>query len=195
MAVRKQINPNDGIYFITITCYKWLNLFSNTNSYDIVYRWFDYLKSKGHFVNAYVIMPNHLHVLLSFRCAHTSINRIIGNAKRLMAYQIIDRLTKRGSKSVIKILQSGVTESEREKGKKHQVFQASFDWKECFTDKFIYQKLDYIHKNPNSGKWSLSNDLANYDHSSAQFYLNGKQGLYPVTNVEEMKDIDLTNPL
>jgi REP element-mobilizing transposase RayT len=35
-----------------------------TNSYDAVYKWFDYLKSKEHFIRGYVVMPNHLHVLI-----------------------------------------------------------------------------------------------------------------------------------
>ena len=30
--------------------------------------------------------------------------------------------------------------------------------------------LDYIHHNPVSGKWSLVNDFAEYEHSSASFY-------------------------
>ncbi len=38
----------DGIYFITFTCYKWMPLIELTNSHDLVYKRFDYLKSKGH---------------------------------------------------------------------------------------------------------------------------------------------------
>jgi len=36
--------------FITFTCYKWLPLIELTNSHDVVYKWFDYLKTKGHLV-------------------------------------------------------------------------------------------------------------------------------------------------
>lgn len=34
----------------------------------------------------YVIMPNHIHVLIDFIKTHQTINTIIGNGKRFMAY-------------------------------------------------------------------------------------------------------------
>ena len=57
--------PN-SIYFVTFTCYNWLPLFEITNSYDLIYKWFDYLYSKNIRVAGYVIMPNHIHLLLYF---------------------------------------------------------------------------------------------------------------------------------
>jgi hypothetical protein len=33
-----------GVYFITITCFNWLPLFDIADSYDAVYKWFQYLK-------------------------------------------------------------------------------------------------------------------------------------------------------
>jgi hypothetical protein len=45
MAVRIPIDEAEGLYFITFTCCQWLPLFEITDGYDIVYNWFDYLKS------------------------------------------------------------------------------------------------------------------------------------------------------
>jgi hypothetical protein len=56
----------DGIYFITITCFNWLPLFNIVDSYHAVYKWFHYLKLNNHFITGYVIMPNHLHLLIAF---------------------------------------------------------------------------------------------------------------------------------
>ncbi|MBL7877266.1 MAG: hypothetical protein JNL53_16495 [Cyclobacteriaceae bacterium] len=67
MSVRREIPEYDGIYFITITCSHWLHLFERSSGYEEVYKWFDHLKSKGHFIVGYVIMPNHIHVLIAFR--------------------------------------------------------------------------------------------------------------------------------
>jgi hypothetical protein len=39
------------IYFITFTCKDWQPLFEPTQSYDAVYKWFNHLKSKGHFIS------------------------------------------------------------------------------------------------------------------------------------------------
>ena len=46
------------------------------------------------------------------------------------------------------------------KGQRHKVFEESFDPKECFSNKFVFQKLEYMHKNPISKKWQLVMGLA-----------------------------------
>ncbi|MBA3674785.1 MAG: transposase [Chitinophagaceae bacterium] len=50
---------------------------------------FNYLKEKGHYIAGYVIMPNHIHALLAFSKTDKKINKIIGNGKRFLAYEII----------------------------------------------------------------------------------------------------------
>lgn len=195
MAVKSSIKERDGIYFITITCLHWLQLFELTNSYDMVYKWFDYLKNKGHFINGYVIMPNHLHVLFGFRCADKSFNTIISNGKRFMAYEIVKRLQEQNQKDILNKLSDAVTASDKQRGKLHQVFAPSFDCKECLHDPFIEQKLSYIHENPCKGVWNLVKSPVDYLHSSAKFYHTGEVGAYTITNYKELDDIDLTKPL
>jgi hypothetical protein len=58
MPVKTTLPYNDGLYFITLTCHQWLPLIELTKNYDVVYKWFDYLKSKGHYITGYIIMPN-----------------------------------------------------------------------------------------------------------------------------------------
>lgn len=91
MAVHKLITK-PGIYFITFTCHEWLSLIDLTKGYDLVYSWFDILVSKGHAITGYVIMPNHLHMLLYFARARQSLNTIVGNGKRFIAYDMIKRM-------------------------------------------------------------------------------------------------------
>jgi REP element-mobilizing transposase RayT len=196
MSVRREIPEYSGIFFITFTCHKWYHLFEEAGAYDTVYKWFDYLKQQGHYICAYVIMPNHAHVLIGFR--HTqglSINYIVGNGKRFMAYDIIKRLKKLGKYHLLKKLERAVNRIERARGKLHEVFEPSFDWKSCDTSKFIEQKLDYIHENPCRGKWQLVDQPEQYTHSSASYYVNDKHGVYEVTNYAALDDIDLTIPL
>ncbi len=75
---------------------------------------------------------------------------------------------------------------------KHQVWEPSFDWKECRGLPFTNQKLDYMHANPCVGKWDLAESPAAYQHNSARFYTAGVHSSYPVTNVEDLADVDLT---
>ena len=67
-------------------------LFELTNSYDAVYKWCDHLKANGHYITGYVILPNHLHVLVGFKALTQSINTIVSNGKRFIAYEIVKRL-------------------------------------------------------------------------------------------------------
>lgn len=171
MAIRtKQIEQN-VIYFCTITCYNWLPLFEITNFYDHIYNWFSILKGKQVKIIGYVIIPNHLHLLLYIPENSKNINQVLSTAKRFMAYDIVTRLKKQRQEKILNNLKSGVQYNEIKKRKIHQVFQPSFDIKPCYSEKFIIQKLDYIHHNPVIGKWSLADDYAFYPHSSAGFYI------------------------
>jgi len=115
-------------------------------------------------------MPNHLHVLLYPTNPDTSLNKLVANGKRFMAYDIVTRLTRLGKSKLLKQLKDGVQKNEALKGKKHQVFQLSFDARKCFNIAMVEQKLDYIHHNPVTGKWRLTSDYSDYRHSSASFY-------------------------
>ena len=59
---------------------------------DLVYKWFDFLKEKNHYLIGYVIMPNHIHALIAFQNNGTIINTIVSNGKRFMAYELVKRL-------------------------------------------------------------------------------------------------------
>ena len=195
VSVKQQITETDGIYFITITCYNWLHLFEVSKSYSSVYDWFKYLKDNSHYITGYVIMPNHLHALIGFSNSGKNINGIVGNGKRFMAYNIVDKLKKQNNEIILDQLSKAVNASDKKRGKLHEVFKPSFDIKECFTKKFVIQKLNYIHNNPCSGKWNLSDCPENYIYSSAGFYYTGVQGIFPVENIMELMDIDLSEQI
>ena len=91
MPCTKDIPCCEGLFFVTFSCYKWQQLIDQTNSYDLVYSWFDYLKKQNHRIAGYVIMPNHLHALIDFSATAKKINTIIGDGKRFMAYRIVKR--------------------------------------------------------------------------------------------------------
>jgi len=192
MPVGTKITFPEGIFFITITCYKWLPLIEITKSYELVYKWFDHLKKNKHYIIGYQIMPNHLHAVIAFSNSGKNINTIIGNGKRYMAYGIIKQLEKSNQQKILVQLGHGVNNSDRMIGKLHEVWEDSFDWKDCRSRKIILQKLGYMHQNACRGKWELVESPVDYIHSSAKYYITGVQGLYNVTHFLEVEDIDLT---
>jgi REP element-mobilizing transposase RayT len=172
MAVHKPV-ARPGIYFITFTCYKWLPLIAKTNTFYVVHHFLSQLNQKGHQVVGYTIMPNHVHLLLFFAGDARSLNTVIGNLKRFIGYEIIKQLQAQNDIETLAILTQGVVDAERKRGKLHQLWQGSFDVKECRTEKFILQKLNYMHQNPCVERWGLCKNTYDYVHSSAAFYERG----------------------
>jgi len=93
-------------------------------------------------------MPNHVHALLYFPEMPKSLNTVIGNAKRFLAYEIINRLQEKKANNLLDTLHAGVKKRESKKGQIHKVFEDSFDAKECHSTDFIFQKLEYMPARP-----------------------------------------------
>lgn len=182
MGVRKTQVQAPGYYFITFTNYGWLPLFALSGAYDLVYEWFDYLRRQGHQIIAYVIMPNHIHLMMAYSGSGKSINTLVGNGKRLMAYGISRRLLATQQTAILQQLAAAVPEGARARGKQYAVFRPSFHLLQCYSQQFIVQKLRYIHNNPCAGKWMLAEHPAAYPHSSAVFYESGHPAAYPVVS-------------
>jgi len=137
MPVKRRIPDTDGLYFITFTCWKWFPLFELTAGYHPVYKWFDILENDGHQICGFVIMPNHVHTMIHFKRVKKSINQTISNGKRFLSYAWVVKWKETNCINVVRELQAAVKESDRAKGKIHQVFRHSFDWKECREDRVI----------------------------------------------------------
>lgn len=96
MAVRNK-TPfiADEIYFITFTIFGWKNIFIKDEYCRLVFKWFDYMKEKyGNKIYGYVIMPNHIHLLLHISRQSAKLPVLIFNAKKFLAFGIRDLLKK-----------------------------------------------------------------------------------------------------
>jgi hypothetical protein len=71
-------------------------------------------------------------------------HKIIGNGKRLIAYEIIDRLKKHKEDNLPELYAAAVTERDKNKGQLHRVLEVSFDAKPAYNQKFFMQKFNYI---------------------------------------------------
>jgi putative transposase len=186
MSIKSLHNSDYSLHFVTFTCFQWINLFEITNGYEFVYKWFEYLKKKQINVMGYVIMPNHVHLILHLTDPTMNLNKIIGNGKRFLAYAIIQVLEREGRLDILDVLYYNVTARERNKGQRYRVFEKSFDAKPIYTEYFLNQKIDYIHHNPVRGKWRLVNDYTMYQHSSASFYETGKSCFFQPFHFNEL---------
>jgi REP element-mobilizing transposase RayT len=187
MAIRTQHQLTDDTWFITFTCYSWIALFEITQGYDNVYNWLKLIDDQYKIKTvAFVIMPNHVHLLLQITNKRVKLNTIIGNGKRFMAYDLIRRLEHQQKNDLLYKLAQACSAKEIAKGQKHKVFEPSFDAKAIYSNDFLHQKLDYIHHNPVTGKWNLCDDFTDYPHSSAGFYVCERSHPFmPITDYRE----------
>ncbi|MFC0516345.1 transposase [Mucilaginibacter angelicae] len=187
MATRTLHNDPGETWFITFTCYNWIPLFEITKSYNLLYDWFMFIAEHYQIqTHAFVLMPNHVHVIIKLPETEAGLNKIISNGKRFIAYELVKKLTLLGKIDILDQLSAACTEKERAKGQKHKVFEPSFDAKPIFSTAFFHQKIDYIHHNPVSGKWLLCNDFTEYPHSSAAFYHSAK--LHEHVSITDYRD-------
>ena len=187
MTTSKTYKIENTFYFFTLTCKNWLNLFEITNFYDEIYNWFDILKSQNIFTSAYVIMPDHLHSVIYNSIEEKSIRKILGTGRRFMSYKLVDILIAQNGLEILDILSKNVKPCDKRKGKLHEVFEQSMDIKILKTEKFIKQKINYIHLNPVSKKWKLIDDFRNYPHSSAGYYYGTDKNRYDVIHYNSIK--------
>jgi len=142
MSVRTQHGNEPTLYYVTYTCYNWLPLFSLTNGYDLVYKWFDHLKDTSQIkVTAYVIMPNHVHAILFFPTTNYNLNSIISNAKRFSAYEIVNRLKQLNENKVLQQLEDGISEREKRKRNYIKYLKTVLTRNQFIQDNSCYKKM------------------------------------------------------
>lgn len=58
--------------------------------------------------------------------------------------------------------------------------------KNIYSEKFLAQKMEYIHQNPVAKDWELVQDRAEYRYSSACFYDKNQQPIIDVDDIREL---------
>ena len=82
-----------------------------------------------------------MHALIDFSVSEKNINTIVSNGKRFMAYEIVKRLQEQNNEQILLKLAEAVTKSDKDRGKKHQVFERSFDCKQITSQHFFFAKI------------------------------------------------------
>ncbi len=177
MATRNKIFLSNEIYFLTFTVLDWRSVFISERYTNLVYKWFDYMKENyGNKIHGYVIMPNHIHLLVKVTERSQQVPKLIQNAKRFLAYEIVKYLKEDGNNYLLNCFKAKAKTSHRAK---HKVFKDGYDSLIIQSRKFFLEKLNYIHKNPCVERWNLAKNPEDYPYSSAANYIMGS-GVYPV---------------
>lgn len=168
MGLRNRHLYNDyNIFFITTTCYKWLHLLSVGNNMELVQNSLNFCCAKFQAsILGYVIMPNHLHLIIHFELGKNRID-FMRDFKKFTSVQIRNEVQGLNPSIFQKISYN--------KGKqKFKVWQDRFDELFLESQNLLEDKLEYIHQNPLQEHWSLAENPEDYRFSSARFYLSSE---------------------
>ena len=170
-------NP-EGLYFITFATVAWVDVFTRRDYKDIVVESLRFCQQeKGLLLYAWVIMSNHVHLIIRARDGFR-ISDIIRDLNRHTANTIIKAIQQEPESRREWLLAGMAAAAERIKRNEHFKFWRDDNhavWLE--SNKFIQQKLSYVHENP--VKEQLVAHAEDYVFSSAGDYA-GRPGLVKV---------------
>ena len=164
------IHDQQAIYYMTFTVVGWIDVFSRQRYRDIVIESFKYCQqNKGLHLHAYVIMTNHVHLIVSVN-EGSSISDFVRDCKKYTAKHILDDIEINGieSRREWMLHQFKYYASRHSRNEKYQLWEHDNHFVELSSPAFTQQKIDYIHQNP--VRAGLVYRAEDYVYSSASNY-------------------------
>lgn len=179
MGLRNRKSFTDvNCFFVTTTCHNHLYLLKDSTTKDIIVDSLNFLANKYQcLILAYVIMPNHIHLILYFP-EENRLSDFIRDFKKFTSVKIRRTVQQSGDAILAKL--------DYQKGEqKYKVWMDRFDDVYITSTSVFHTKLDYIHNNPLQEHWKLADSPEQYPYSSAAYYLGANSGKVNITNYIE----------
>jgi len=157
-----RISRTTPAYYFTSVAHHRLAIFRTGKLKGVLCDAFKEVRKKhGILILAYVIMPDHVHLLIRSEKEMSEALRLLNGVS---ARRVIQYLSDNGFAESLSKLR-GET---RERNHKHSVWQHHSDSLEIFGEKTFWQKVDYIHQNP--VRANLVENSTDYRFSSARHW-------------------------
>ncbi len=170
----------ESIYFITYTVINWIDLFTRNEYKKILIDCWNYCcKHKGLEVYAWVIMTNHVHMIIGSN--KNKMQDIVRDMKRHTSFELKKSIQKNPAESRKKWILNLMQEAGKNNinNENFQLWQQHNHPIELTSDFLCRQKLNYLHENP--VKAGFVDKAEEYVYSSARDYYYGKNcGLFPI---------------
>ena len=173
MSEKYKFYDPDEMYFITSTIVGWVDIFTKSRYCDLVLDSLRYCQNnKGLVIHAWVIMSNHLHLIVS-KNGDYSLQDIVRDFKRHTSIEI-SKLIVSGDDSrkkwMLEIFRQEASRLKRVNN--YKIWQDGNHPKELNTNEKIDQRLQYLHNNPVIA--GIVYNQEDYIFSSALDYTDGK---------------------
>jgi putative transposase len=156
-------------YFVTFTIVEWIKVLQDVEYKMILVNAIKfYQQNRGLLVYAYCIMPNHIHMIIQSNGEET-VSEVLRDLKKFTSKEIIKKLQTGGkNESILSEFRKAGEKLKRIKN--YKVWQDGNQAKVLYSNKFIWQKLNYIHNNP--VKAGLAERPEEYMFSSVRNYMD-----------------------
>ena len=167
------------IYFTTTTVVEWIDVFTRPLYKHILLESLIHCqKNKGLDIYAWVLMPNHLHMIVGTHSS-PSLSDILRDFKKYTSKKIVEAIESNQQESrkhwILNLCQ--YAGSNDKKINKYHFWQEGNHVEQIWTYAFFQQKLNYIHMNP--VRQEIVEKPEEYLYSSARNYA-GMNGLIDV---------------
>ncbi len=168
MGFKYKIYDQSKAYYLTFTVVSWVDIFSRKIYRDIIIDSLKYCqKEKGLNIFAYVIMTNHIHLLVNSE--KDNISDFIRDFKKFTCKKIIDTIENElesRKKWMLNLFAYEVIKNKSNKN--YQLWIHDSHPIEIYSNEFIKQKVEYIHNNP--VRAGIVESPEHYLYSSARNY-------------------------
>ena len=173
MSEGYQVYDPNALYYLTFQVVDWVDIFTRPEYKKIATDSFIYCrKNKGLELYAYVIMTNHIHLIARAKEGFL-LSDIIRDYKKYTANTLLTLIkepTESRSDWMLKRFEFAAKRHKR--NSEYQVWTHENHAIEIYSDKFLQQKLDYIHQNP--VRAAIVESAEEYIYSSAKNYFCNK---------------------
>ena len=170
MSLKYKFRNPDGIYFVTFAVVGWIDVFTRDVYREIFIDSLNWsIKNKGLVVYAWVLMTNHVHLIVAKK-GENKLEDIFRDIKKYTSVKITACIKRNNTESRKEWMLRLFMENGRvnTQNKKYQFWQHGNHPIELDNNKMIEQKLEYLHNNPVEHGFVNSKD--SYNWSSALDY-------------------------
>ena len=169
MGASYQIRDQNKTYFFTFQVVGWADIFSRKIYRDILIDSFDYCrKDKGLLLYAFVVMTNHVHVIMQSK--NGDLSGLVRDFKKFTSKRILKEVNTNHQESrkewLEMVFEYHAKYNKRAKG--IQLWTHENHAVELSSNDMIDSRVDYIHENPVRAGWVEKAE--DYIYSSARNY-------------------------
>ncbi len=179
MSSKYKVTDSTIPHFVTFSVVGWIDVFSREHYKAIMVESLRYcIEQKGLTLYAWVIMTNHVHLIISSKNAR--LEELVRDMKKFTSKQIIKAISESPEESRKEWMLSmfRFTGSGNKNNKEYQFWKQDYHPVELTTNEMLDQRLLYLHENPvRSG---LVWEAWHYKYSSAIDYYTKEKGLLKI---------------